>query len=192
MGYAVGMSSRALLLAKPGPFPFAGHLRLEARGERAWIAVAARVASTAGPVGAFAPARALDAHIRAALDPIAEVTADRNALLRTLWTALAEAPAEALGPAAGADLSLLALAGDRRGAGVAGVGLSGVWGMYVDAWEPLALGGHPMLGATGRPEQTPGALRLTASPRRVLATLSEQPAELPPKDQILARAGVRA
>jgi len=186
------MSSRALLLASPGPFPFAGHLRLEARGEHAWLAIAASVAAGAGPDAAFAPARALESHLHSQLDPIAVHASDRNTLLRGLWAALASVPAEALGPGGGADLSLLALASDRRGAGVAGVGLSGVWGMYVSAWEPLALGGHPMLGPTGRPTQTPGALRLTASPRRVLASIAGQTAVLPPVDEILARAGVRA
>jgi hypothetical protein len=185
------MASRALLLARPGPFPFAGHLRLEARGDHAWIAIAASVASTAGPVGAFAPARALRAHLLTWLEPLAAETNDRNLLLRTLWDALADAPPAALGLGGGGDLSLLTLAGDRRGAGVAGVGLSGVWGMYVEAWEPLALGAHPLLGPTGCPKQLPGALRLTASPRRVLAAVASQPAVLPPLDEILARAGVR-
>lgn len=185
------MSSRALLLAPSGPFPFAGHLWLEARGDQSWIAVSASISSTMGPVVAFAASRALHAHLKGALDPQAQQTPDRNRLLRTLWEALTTAPEPALGPPGGSDLSMLVLTGDRRGASVAGVGLSAVWGMYVDAWEPLARGAHPLLGPTGRPAQTPGALRLMASPRRVLATLAAQPAELPPAEDLLLRAGVR-
>ena len=185
------MSSRALLLAPPGPFPFAGHFWLEARGDRSWIALSASIASSMGPVVAFSVARALRAHLQSALAPQAEQAPDRNRLLRTLWETLGSAPEPALGPPGGADLSVLALAGDRRGASVAGVGLSAVWGMYVDSWEPLARGAHPLLGPAGRPAQVPGALRLTASPRRVLATLAAQPPELPPAETLLLRAGVR-
>lgn len=185
------MPCRALLLPPPGDFPFAGHLWLEAWGDQAWISVAASIASSTGPVSAFAPAHSLRAVLNASLQPLSQQSTDRNRLLWALWEAIDAIPAETLGAPGGTDLSLLAIAGDRRGAGVAGVGLSGVWGMYVDAWEPLAMGGHPMLGPAGRPVQMPGALRLTASPRGVLASLAAQPAVLPPADEVLSRAGVR-
>lgn len=183
------MSSRALLLGDPGNEPFSGHLRFEVPGET-WIAVAGRVAASDGLRDAFRCARHLEGHLHRALHAAAN-TADRNALLRCAWQALADLDAASLGSSQGADLSLLLVAGDARGVGVAGTGLGAVWAAFPEGWEPLATGTHPLLQTTGRPERPPGVITLREAPRQILGSPQHLPARLPDVDAIPARAGVR-
>jgi hypothetical protein len=187
------MAPSALLLGDPERLPFAGHLRLCCVGEEAGLAVAARL-GVSGPedaalVPAFQAARALEAWLERAL---MGAGAGRHALLRALWLAVAEAPADSLGPREGADLCLLALAWDAQGQGVAGVGLAAVWGRSAVGVAPLVAPGHPLLAPPGRPAGLPGVLDLDAG---TLLSVVGAPCHLPPTLPALTeldrRCGVR-
>lgn len=182
------MSCPALMLGDSGEEPFVGHLRLSLSGDGAWIAAAGRVAGAAGAVAAFEPARRVEAALRAELTPLLEKS-ERNILLHRAWRALAAMPDADLGPDAGARLSLLLVAGDDRGVGVSGVGLSMVWGRYYGRWRPLVRPEHPLLSDVGRPERPPGVLALPHQPEILLSAPADLPGRLP-ADHILRRAGV--
>lgn len=182
------MSCPALMLGDSREEPFVGHLRLSLSGDDAWVAVAGRVASTAGAVAAFEPARRVEAALRAELTPLL-VKSERNLLLHRAWRAIAAIPDDELGPDAGARLSLLLVAGDVRGVGVSGVGLSMVWGRYYGRWRPLVRPAHPLLSDAGRPVRPPGVLALPHLPEILLCTPADLPGRLP-ADHILRRAGV--
>ena len=184
------MSTLALMLGDPNPPSFVGHLRLQLVGTGSSLAVAGRVAVEAGVIGAFLPARRVEAALREAVTPALDGR-DRHLLLHRAWAALAAIPALDLGPAGGADLSLLLVAADDRGVGIAGVGMCGVWGEHDGQWRPLVGSGHPLLRGPGRPEKTPGVLTLTAAPTAVLAIPSHLPPELPAAGRVRACAGAR-
>lgn len=177
------MALPALLLGDPGRAPFVGHLRARIDAGGAWLVGAGRLAAEAGVEGAYGPARALEAALRAVSG------ADRHALLWRAWEAVAGLPPEVLGPAAGADLSLLLVAGDGAGVSVAGVGLVAVWGRADDRWAPLAEGRHPLLAPPGRPARTPGALELDLRPALVLGCPSHLDPAPPAMDALAARCG---
>ena len=119
------MQVAALLLGDPGRMPFVGHFHLGFHTERASLAVAGRVAAESGVVSGFRAAREVEG---ALLGMVTHGAKDRNDLIRRAWTVLSDIASCDLGPSGGADLSLLLAARDGRGMGIAGVGLSGVWG----------------------------------------------------------------
>lgn len=187
------MAPSALLLGDPERLPFAGHLRLACLREDAGIAVAARLGVGGGEedalVPAFRAARALELRLQRATSGAG---AGRHALLHALWQALAEAPAAELGPTEGADLCLLALAWDTQGQGVAGVGLSAVWGRSAAGIAPLVAPGHPLLAPPGRPAGLPGVLDLEAGTLlAVVGAPSHLPSTLPALAELDRRCGVR-
>lgn len=177
----------AWLLGDPTSLPFLGHARVLVEGPEATLAAAGRVGVSGGVAGGWRAARALEAALRASAGP-----GDRNTLLWRAWSAVAEIPAAALGPEGGADLSLLLLAMDSGGVGVAGVGLSAVWGLSEGALVPLAEGAHPLLAPAGRPARTPGVLNLDLRPRAVVGRPRHLGGEAPPVDELGARCGVRS
>ncbi|MCK6503830.1 hypothetical protein L6R53_10590 [Myxococcota bacterium] len=188
------MAPSALLLGDPERLPFAGHLRLVGLRQDAGIAVAARLGvgglDDAALVPAFRAARALEARLERAT---AGAEPGRHALLHALWQALAEAPAAELGPSAGGDLCLLALAWDAQGQGVAGVGLGAVWGRSAAGVAPLVAPGHPLLAPPGRPASLPGVLDLDAGTLlSVIGAPSHLPAALPSLSELDRRCGVRS
>lgn len=184
----------ALLLGDPERLPFVGHLRLVCARDGAGLALSARLgvssADDAALVPAFLAARQVEVRLAGAL---ASAPAERHAMLRALWQALAEAPAAQLGPAGGADLCLLALAWDGEGQGVAGVGLGAVWGRSVAGLAPLVAPGHPLLAPPGRPTALPGVLDLDPGTLEVvLGAPSHLPAVLPAAAELDRRCGVRS
>jgi hypothetical protein len=176
------------MLGDPGEEPFVGHLRITLSGEGSWISASGRVAAATGPAEAFVPARTLESTLRTALTPLLEKS-ERNLLLHRAWSSIVGLDGTILGPAEGADLSLLLIAGDSRGVGVSGVGLSMVWGRYGGRWRPLVRTGHPLLGAAGRPARAPGVLGLPRPPEILLGAPAHLPPRLPERD-VLRRAGV--
>lgn len=177
------------LLGDPALFPFSGHFRLDVAGTQAGVAIAGRVAGDAEPEAAFLAARRVSAVLSTAADG-AWADTDRHGLIRRIWQLLDALDEDAMGPCRGDDLSLLLLARDARGTGVAGVGLSGVW-VRLDTWRTLAPPGHPLLSPVGRPASLPGVLTLEEPCTRVVGA----PAHLDPilpSPEVLARAcGVR-
>ncbi|MFT5686719.1 MAG: hypothetical protein ACI8RZ_007675 [Myxococcota bacterium] len=182
------MSSPALMLGDSGEEPFVGHLRLSLSGPEVWISAAGRVAGASGALDAFEPARRLETALRLELEGLLEKS-ERNLLLHRAWKALVAMDPADLGAEAGADLSLLLVAGDTRGVGVSGVGLSMVWGRYYGRWRPLVRSGHPLLSDAGRPMRAPGVLDLPQPPEILLATPKHRPPCLPEGD-VLRHAGV--
>lgn len=176
------MSRPALLLGDPGRAPFAGHARARVVGPRATMTAAGRVAAGAGLVVAYGAARALEEVLHRAAGP-----GDRNAMLRRAWEALEALPAAALGPEGGADLSLLLVAEDAEGIGVAAVGLAALWGELGGQLLPLVEGKHPLLCPPGRPSRTPGVLTLDLAPERLVGC----PASLDPTPPALAALDAR-
>ncbi len=178
------------LLGEPSLLPFAGHFRLQAAGNRASLAVAGRVAASADPAAAFAHARAVARVLSTAADgPWADT--DRHGLIRRTWQLLDDIDDRTLGPARGSDLSLLLLAQDASGTGVAGVGLSGVW-VHADTWRSLVPPGHPLLAPPGRPARLPGVLTLEQPCACVVGAPAHQEPVLPAADVLMQRCGVRA
>ena len=182
------MSCPTLMLGDPTEESFVGHLRLMMSGPAAWISVAGRVAADAGAIDAFVPARRLEVTLRSVLNPLL-LQHDRNQLLHQAWSTLAGMESVSLGPAGGANLSLLLIAGDARGVGVSATGMSMVWGRFSGRWRPLTRPEHPLLGAAGRPVRTPGVLGLLQAPEVLLGVPAHLPPSLP-SSGVLRRAGV--
>lgn len=178
------------LLGDPSLLPFSGHFRLTVTGRHAAVAVAGRVAGDDRPVEAFAHARRVASVLQTAADgPWAET--DRHGLVRRIWQLLDALDDKVLGPGRGDDLSLLLLARDDQGVGVAGVGLSGVW-VHLDGWRTLVPPGHPLLAPTGRPAHLPGVLTLEQPCTQVVGTPAHLDPILPAPDTLARRCGVRS
>ena len=177
------MSRPALLVGDPGRAPFAGHARARVVGPRATLTAAGRVGAGAGLVAAYAAARALETALHLAAGP-----GDRNAMLRRAWEALAALPPGALG--GGADLSLLLVAEDSEGVGVAAVGLAALWGELDGRLVPLVEGRHPLLSSPGLPGRLPGVLTLDLSPDRIIGCPSHLDPAPPALATLDARCGV--
>lgn len=189
------MSTPAWLLGDPTRLPFVGHARFCVEADGARLSGAARVGVAGGLAGAYRAARGLEAALGAVSQPASgargQAPRDRHALLWRAWELLLALPAEALGPEQGADLALLLVAEDAAGVGVAGVGLSAVWGLEGDRLVPLAEGRHPLLAPPGRPERTPGVLTLDLRPSVVVGCPAHLDPTPPPLEELRARAGVR-
>ncbi len=182
------MSAPAWLLGDPSRAPFLGHARFALDTGKARLSGAGRLAPKDGLVGAYRAARRLEQVIlEAAAGP-----GDRHALLWRAWEALFALPLAELGSEQGADLTLLMVAEDAGGTGVAGVGLSAALGLAGGRLVPLAEGRHPLLSPPGRPARTPGVLTLELEVEAVVGIPSHLDAAPPPLDQLRARCGVRA
>jgi hypothetical protein len=177
----------ALLPGDPGPLPFLGHLRLRVEARGVWLAAAGRVGATGDATTAWMAARTVERALRGAAGG-----GDRHAWLWRCWEAVAAVPAGALGPRGGEDLSLVLVAGDPRGVGLAGVGLNAAWGLLDGALRPLVEGRHPLLSPPGRPSQMPGVLTLDAEPSLILANPSHRPPVTPAVGELARLCGVRA
>lgn len=180
---------RALLMGDGGRLPFAGHLRLHAGDAIIGLEVAARL----GPrprkeediVAAWWAACALREALQKAL---AGVFRDRHEPLWRLWEAIAALPDDALGPARGADLCLLAASFDGAGQAIAGVGLAGVQALGRAGPRELVGQGHPLLTPPGRPARLPGVLKL--GPDEVAGVIGRPwDVQPPPPGELLRRAG---
>lgn len=182
------MSCPTLMLGDPVPEPFIGHLRVMMSGPTVWVSIAGRVAAAAGALDAFVPARRLEVTLRSVLNPLLQQH-DRHQLLHQAWATLEGMEPVSLGPAGGAGLSLLLSAGDSRGVGVSATGLSMVWGRFAGRWRPLTRPDHPLLGAAGRPQRTPGVLGLAQAPEVLIGVPAHLPPALP-SSGVLRRAGV--
>jgi len=176
------------MLGDPTPESFIGHLRVMLSGPTVWVSIAGRVAADAGAIDAFVPARRLEVTLRSVLTPLLQQH-DRNQLLHQAWATLAGMEPVSLGPAGGANLSLLLIAGDARGVGVSATGLSMVWGRFAGRWRPLTRPDHPLLGPAGRPPLTPGVLGLLKAPEILIGVPAHLPPGLP-SSGVLRRAGV--
>ncbi len=178
----------AWLLGDPTRAPFLGHARVRLDTGRARLWGVGRLGVQGGLVGAYRAARRLEQVIlEAAAGP-----GDRHALLWRSWEALFGMPLDELGPERGADLTLLLVAEDEGGVGVAGVGLGAVFGLTKGRLVPLAEAPHPLLGGQGRPLRTPGVLTLDLEVETVLGVPAHLEPTPPALDQLPARCGVRA
>ena len=170
--------------------PFVGHFRVRVLTEQASLAVAGRVAGEAGVVPGFRAAREIEG---ALLGMQTSAVVDRNDLLLRAWTALLDIAACDLGPGAGEDLTIIIAARDAQGMGIAGVGLSGVWG-WSGARDaeliPLVQGAHPLLCGAGRPSTTPGVLTLDCPVEQVVAVPAHLQPILPAPESLSRRCGV--
>ena len=157
----------SLLLGDPGALPFLGHLRtrLEVSGAKLWAA--GRVFSGGDVVEAYEASRNLTRVIEESGARL-ETNASRHDLLRCTWEALAELDADQMGRDAGRDVQLLLTAEDTDGVGVAGVGLSMVYGLIDQRFQPLVSGDHPLLCGPGLPGALPGVLTLDRPVQQVL------------------------
>ena len=150
------------------PLPFLGHFRSVLRCPYATLWLAGRIGVIADDVQeVFDVAHRLKAVLSAVTEGKWAQT-DRHGLLRGVWETIATIPAPELGSLEGADLSLLMVAQDRRGVGLSGVGLSGVWGRYDHGLVPMVEENHPLLSVPGRPETVPGVLTLNELPLSVV------------------------
>jgi hypothetical protein len=184
------MQLAALLLGDPGRMPFIGHFQVGIHTEGASLAVAGRVAGRSGVVPGFRAARELEG---ALLGMNTVEVQDRHDLIRRAWRVLHDVEACDFGPDGGADLTILMVGQDAQGMGIAGVGLSGVWGWsgaVGDEVQPLVDGAHPLLGDPGMPEETPGVLTLDAPVARVVAIPTHLQPVLPGVDTLARRCGV--
>lgn len=176
---------RALLLGSPSRLPFNGHLRRVLDCEGARVSVAARVAASSPPEESWAAVAAL----WTALDGAAG--RDRGTLCRDAWERLLRVDRAKLGPAAGADLTLLMVAEDTEGELVSGCGLGLVLAVEGAAVRELVDPRHPLLGEPGLPSAVPRAL----GPDRRGEIYVGMPAGLgvkpPSPPQLLVACGVR-
>lgn len=174
------------LLGDPTPLPFLGHARAHVEGPDARLSASARLGVGGGVAEAFWAARGLERALQAAAGP-----GDRNAMLWRAWAALFALDRASLGPAQGEDLSLILAAADAAGCGVAGVGLSAVWGLREGRLVPLAEGAHPLLAPPGLPRRTPGVLTLDFVPDAIVGRPHHHRSEAPAVEDLAALAGVR-
>ena len=181
---------RSLVLGGAGPLPFCGHFRTEVVGGRARLSAAGRIAATADLQVAYDVSRRVEAVLRTACEG-AWWDTDRHGLLRRAWTLLRELPSARLGPSQGQDFSVLFVARDERGIGVAGVGLDAVWVHLGDRWRALVPPGHPLLAPPGIPARVPGVLTLDTDPSAVLGAPTGVEPTLPPPSALQARCGGR-
>ncbi|MBN2800333.1 MAG: hypothetical protein JXX28_14430 [Deltaproteobacteria bacterium] len=150
-----------LLLGRPGPWPFAGYFRGQlVHPEGLRVAWAGRVSDGADLTVAWRATLAM----QQALSRKGPIDADRRRALSILWARLDGVHREGLGPAQGADLSLLLLAEDPDGIAVSAVGLRQLLGPREGALSPWVRGAHPLLGAPGIPVARPGALTSEEAP----------------------------
>jgi hypothetical protein len=180
----------ALLLGDPGRLPFVGHFQVGIHTGAGSLAVAGRVSAEAGAVPGFRAAREVEG---ALLGMTTHDVKDRNDLLRRAWRSLHDLATCDMGPAGGADLTILMAARDERGMGIAGVGLAGVWGWsgaLGDDPVPLVQGAHPLLGRPGMPAEVPGVLTLDAPVEQVVAVPAHLQPVLPGTDSLTRRCGV--
>lgn len=176
---------RALLLGSPSRLPFNGHLRRVLDSDGARVSVAARVAAASPPEEAWAAVSAL----WSALD--GAIGRDRGTLCRDAWERLLRVDRARLGPAAGADLTLLMVAEDAEGELISGCGLGLVLAVEAGATRELVDPRHPLLGEPGLPSAVPRAL----GPDRRGEIYVGMPAGLsvkpPAPPQLFAACGVR-
>jgi hypothetical protein len=191
---ATGRVGTPLVLAfgDPGPLPFLGHFRAEARGPQSVLRVAGRVAGAADAVEACAIAAQVEAGVRGLVHDL-DRPDDRLALLRSLWAVVAGVE-ERLPASLSADFAVLVMAADARGVSVTGVGLAGCW-FEADRQppRPLVPARHPLLGPLGVPDIRPGAMTLNAVPTALYAELRHPvapPSGLPDSD-LRAACGAR-
>jgi len=178
-----------MMLGDPSCVPFIGHFRINWEGPSAWLSAAGRIGAQRGIEDAWLPARQLEGVLQKCGDSNKHQS-DRHVLLRRLWEALNDVESDLLGPEQGEDLCMLLVAGDARGVGVAGVGLSGVWGDVDGRWAPLVESNHPLLTPTGRPKGMPGVLTLDLKVSAVVATPAHLPSRLPTSSLVRAHSGV--
>ena len=186
------MQVAAYLLGDPGRMPFVGHFQVGIHTGTASLAAAGRISAEAGVVPGFRAARELES---ALLGITTHDVKDRNDLLRRAWTALHDVAACDFGHNGGADLTIVFAVQDARGMGIAGVGLSGVWGWSGEVGQevqPLVTGAHPLLSGPGLPDQMPGVLTLDAPVAKVVAIPAHLQPVLPGSDTLARRCGVRA
>jgi len=183
------MQVAAYLLGDSGRMPFVGHFRTAVSNDTVCLAVAGRVAAGSGTTVAFRAAREIEAALHGIqLDPVH----DRNALLRSAWSVLADIAECDLGPEGGDDLTVLFACADKAGVGIAGTGLGGVWSWDNNALHALVEGEHPLLGAPGRPADVPGVLTLDNPAQQLVAIPHPLQIALPASDQIALRCGVHS
>jgi hypothetical protein len=149
----------SLLLGDPSALPFMGHLRMSMDTSDARLSLAGRITSGGDVVEAYEASRNILEHFESLPEPEGGM---RNELLRSVWERLTQMGRDQLGRDGGSGLQLLLLAEDDEGMGVAGVGLSMVYGRVNGAWTPLVSEGHPLLCSSGVPETVPGVLTLDA------------------------------
>ena len=181
---------RALVLGDAGPLPFCGHFRVEVVGGRASLSAAGRVSAGADLQVAYDVARRVEAVLRTAAEG-AWWDTDRHGVLRRAWMLLGDIPGPRLGHVEGADLSVLFIAMDERGVGVAGVGMDAIWGHLGGRWRALVPPGHPLLAPPGMPKDVPGVLTLDDEPTAVLGAPTGVEPTLPAPSELPARCGDR-
>ncbi len=159
-----------LLVGREGDWPFAGYFRGRS-GVAAW---AGCVAADAPPDVGWRAAMAVGAALLAGGPP----KADRRRALAILWSRLDAVDRAALGPAGGADLTLLLVATDDEGDAVSGVGLGGLWAVWGERAEGWVAPPHPLLGDAGLPSRRPGALTVDVAPELLVATTAGRPVDL--------------
>lgn len=161
------MSTAAMMLGDGGRLPFLGHFRVRVEGSSARLLAAGRVGVGADMLVSFQAARHVERLLGFAADGPWFRT-DRHGLIRRAWQLLSEADGQRLGPRGGSDLSVVMVATDARGIGVAGAGLGSVWGRFAGGVRPVATGRHPLLGVPGIPDNVPGVLTLDETPDAVV------------------------
>ena len=182
----------AVLLGDRGALPFMGHIRAKVVVDDAVLWAAARTACGGDVVLAHESARNLQETIERVTDRF-DVPPNRNDLIRGVWEALKELTADQLGSSAGSDLQLLMTAQDPEGVGIAGVGLSMVWGVMEDGLlQPLVSEDHPLLSYAGLPEQIPGVLTLDRPVLQVVGIPDHLPSELPADFELRRDCGWRS
>ncbi len=178
-------------LGDSGALPFRGHFRVEVRGPGSVLRVSGRLAADAEVVRAHHAAATVERKVRGVVAASADASS-RHALLRALWQAFQ------LGEEFGEDamsLGLVAVAADRGGVSLSGVGLSGAWyALAGRAPRPLVPPDHPLLtSALGVPASLPGAMTLPMVPD-VLVVEVRHPSHAPnglPSGDLRAACGVR-
>ena len=155
--------------------------------------MAGRVAGGCGVEQAYAVARRMEGLLGASLAGVGDQP-DRHTVLRKVWELVAGLPAVSFGANQGADLTLLLVAHDAEGVGVAGVGLGGLWGEVLDEPHlvPVVPATHPLLTPQGRPKGVPGVLTLEKTYLHLIGAPAHQDPVPPARADVLRVCGVRA
>lgn len=143
---------RAALLGSPSRLPFNGFFRQRVPGVGGVLHVAGAIAVDRPPPEAWE----ITTRLRAVLQTVRG--RNRLELVRGAWETLAALDRAGLGPRRGDDLTLLLVAVDTDGVGVAATGLAALAGVEGTRLEAVVPAEHPLLALRGIPSVPPRVL----------------------------------